>query len=272
MDDAPFPGSGAFVFLSPHPDDAALSCGATIARLRRAGHEVTILTVCLGSPPPPPLSSLAQTFHRAMGPAEDLVAARRAEDLLAARSLRCRLIQLSVPDAIYRAGGGKWYYETLPALFGDPHPDDTAPFLAVQAALSPFLDQGASVVAPLGLGGHVDHRETRRAAEALARDLVYYEEFPYGDPAYPGLPGVASLNAHPPNDAFLQGLSPRVATCSTEDLDRKIEACARYGTQLSLVFRTEAEMRERITDFALRFGLQEPGERFWMPTGDSGAT
>ena len=36
------------VFVSPHPDDAALSCGGLIARLRDGGEPVTILTIYSG--------------------------------------------------------------------------------------------------------------------------------------------------------------------------------------------------------------------------------
>lgn len=38
------------VFVAPHPDDAALSCGGLIASLRELGQSVTILTVFSGGP------------------------------------------------------------------------------------------------------------------------------------------------------------------------------------------------------------------------------
>ena len=37
------------VFVAPHPDDAALSCGGLIANLRELGQNVTILTVYSGN-------------------------------------------------------------------------------------------------------------------------------------------------------------------------------------------------------------------------------
>src|SRR5918911_5699694 len=37
------------VFVAPHPDDAALSCGGLIASLRELGQNVTIVTVFSGS-------------------------------------------------------------------------------------------------------------------------------------------------------------------------------------------------------------------------------
>src|SRR5258706_4789838 len=39
----------AHVFVAPHPDDAALSCGGLIASLRELGQNVTILTVFSGA-------------------------------------------------------------------------------------------------------------------------------------------------------------------------------------------------------------------------------
>src|SRR5262245_66443511 len=39
----------AHVFVAPHPDDVALSCGGLISSLRELGQNVTILTVFSGS-------------------------------------------------------------------------------------------------------------------------------------------------------------------------------------------------------------------------------
>ena len=37
------------VFVAPHPDDVALSCGGLIASLRELGQNVTIITVFSGN-------------------------------------------------------------------------------------------------------------------------------------------------------------------------------------------------------------------------------
>ena len=42
-------GRVSHVFVAPHPDDVALSCGGLIASLRELGQNVTILTVFSGS-------------------------------------------------------------------------------------------------------------------------------------------------------------------------------------------------------------------------------
>ena len=52
------------VFIAPHPDDVALSCGGLIASLRELGQQVTILTVFSGSGPG---SSLTTYQREALG-------------------------------------------------------------------------------------------------------------------------------------------------------------------------------------------------------------
>jgi LmbE family N-acetylglucosaminyl deacetylase len=52
------------VFISPHPDDAALSCGGLIASLRARGEPVAILTVFSGAGP---LAQLTPYQREALG-------------------------------------------------------------------------------------------------------------------------------------------------------------------------------------------------------------
>ena len=47
----------AHVFVAPHPDDVALSCGGLIAGLREIGQNITILTVYSGATPTGGLST-----------------------------------------------------------------------------------------------------------------------------------------------------------------------------------------------------------------------
>ena len=56
------------IYLSPHLDDAALSCGGGIAAQRAAGERVLVVTFCTGAPAPDmQFSDLAQEFHRKWG-------------------------------------------------------------------------------------------------------------------------------------------------------------------------------------------------------------
>ncbi len=174
------PGPYDHVYLSPHLDDAALSCGGSIAQQRAAGQSVLVVTLCTAAPPPAgPFSDLARSFHEAWGlsPAE-AVAARLREDEAAMAALGADALWAGKLDAIYRHPA---VYNRREALFGAPDPDD--PLLpelrALIGALRERMPQ-ATIYAPLGVGHHVDHLLTCRAALAVAGEpLAFYEDFPY---------------------------------------------------------------------------------------------
>ena len=52
-----------WIYISPHFDDAVLSCGGLIFEQARQGIPVEIWTICAGDAPPGPLSQLAQDCH-----------------------------------------------------------------------------------------------------------------------------------------------------------------------------------------------------------------
>src|SRR5258705_8534487 len=70
------------IYLSPHLDDAALSCGGAIARHANAGARVLVVTLCTAAPPPAgPFSDFANAVHQSWGLASaEVVRARLRED------------------------------------------------------------------------------------------------------------------------------------------------------------------------------------------------
>ena len=52
-----------WIFISPHLDDIALSCGGLVWELAHAGDQVSIWTICAGEPPVAPLSPFAESLH-----------------------------------------------------------------------------------------------------------------------------------------------------------------------------------------------------------------
>src|SRR6478609_4050960 len=109
------------LFLSPHYDDIALSCGGTVARLTRAGQAAEMVTVFGAEPDIAELTAFAEMQHGRWGlsPA-DVIAARRAEEAAAAGLLGTRVRFLSFHDAIYR---GDRYLDD-DQLFGEPARDE----------------------------------------------------------------------------------------------------------------------------------------------------
>jgi len=169
-----------WIYISPHFDDAALSCGGLIWEQARQGTPVQIWTVFAGGPLSGTLSDFARATHSlwGTGDARETVAMRQAEDREAAARLGAGLVHFDFLDCIYRLSrrGLPLYPETV---FAPPHPADRGLPKRIARALRPGLLVGDVLVCPLALGGHVDHVLARRAAESLRRPLRYFADVPY---------------------------------------------------------------------------------------------
>ena len=77
----------AALALSPHLDDAAFSCGGTLARLARGGARVVVATPFTATVPDPTGFALACQLDKGLGAHVDYMALRRAEDVSAVEHL-----------------------------------------------------------------------------------------------------------------------------------------------------------------------------------------
>jgi LmbE family N-acetylglucosaminyl deacetylase len=245
------------VYLSPHLDDAALSCGGTIARHSAAGAHVLVVTICTAAPPPEgPFNALARELHSnwSLLPNE-VVRARLHEDSVAMEHLGADSLWVGMSDAIYRRPDD---YDSAAALLGPPMPGDPLP-AALRAFIHALRDRlpSATLYAPLGVGNHVDHQITYAAAsDGAGAAVAFYEDFPYV--------------------TWPEALQQRLATLhealvtSTIDIDatlsRKIGAVAAYTSQLGALFGDAAAMPRLITEYAesLRPDVGTYGERLWL--------
>ena len=167
-----------WIYLSPHFDDAALSCGGLAWEQAQAGQAASIWTICAGEPRESLRSSFIETLHSRWGMEAGAVARRREEDILSCREMGASYRHLQTPDCIYR-GSGEPFYTSEESLFGGLHPSEEGLIAALSAELSQAVPPEAEIVCPLALGGHVDHQLTRAAAERLDRSLWYYADYPY---------------------------------------------------------------------------------------------
>ena len=155
-----------WIYLSPHFDDAVLSCGGLIWEQARAGIAVEIWTIFAGDPPPGPLSDFAVVNHKLWGvtTGEETVTMRKAEDEAAAGIVGADLVHFEIPDCIYRRSprGEYLYTETV---MTSPRPAEKGLPRRIATALKSELREDDTLVCPLSLGGHVDHILARRAAE-----------------------------------------------------------------------------------------------------------
>ncbi len=241
-----------WVYLSPHFDDVALSCGGLVWEQVHSGEQVYLWTICAGDPPEGPLTPFAHTLHDRWKTGFSAVAQRRAEDIASCDVLGASHKHFDTPDCIYRHS----------ALTGDPiiraEEDLTAwlkpgeaPLAACLArSLAEALPAGCNLVSPLALGGHVDHRLTRMVAESrLVRlrtaSLCYYADYPYTlfDPFNP-------TNRKTREKRWISIVNP-ISPDGLEAWKRSISA---YASQISTFWESLAEMEQAIDLYAKESG------------------
>lgn len=248
------------VYLSPHLDDAALSCGGLIHRQARAGTHVLVVTVFAGPPEDGALSALAAQLHARWGDLADVVAARRQEDEKAMRFLGAEPLYLQYPDAIYRLHRGSFLYPSEESLFESPRAPDLD--LASQIAESLHaihLPRRPTIYAPLAVGNHVDHQLVREAGLNLQRrsyPAILYEDYPYVE--VPGALTEALDRVGP------ERCSEEIQEIREQDIAAKIAAIAAYASQMDSLFKGADSMSQRVRDYARALSSGDGyGERFW---------
>ena len=192
------PMSVPLLVVSPHLDDAVLSCG----RLLAATPGSVVLTVLAGRP----LDHRFVDWDRRGGfrPGDDVIGRRRREDRRALRLLRARPVWLEFRDDVYRDG-----------------PLDAAAVRAEVSAVVESLDP-ALVALPVGIF-HPDHVAVADALRGAlpGRCVRVYAEQPY-------LTDFAALV--PPRLDLVPGLRPRPGPAGGRG--RKMLAICAYGTQV----------------------------------------
>lgn len=183
-----------WIFLSPHLDDAAYSCGGLVWQRSSVGERVAIWTIFAGDPPETRLSAYADSIHKRWDLGMDSITRRRNEDIDSCRILNAAYQHFQIPDAIYRFGKASspadmdldrsFLYQDDGQLFGTIHPEEKGLEQTIGQQLIIELEKipqfpHINIVCPLGLGNHVDHKITRKALEQLNIQLLYYADFPY---------------------------------------------------------------------------------------------
>lgn len=225
--------------VSPHPDDAVLSCGQFLA----AHPGATVVTVFAGAPdrypnPPSWWSTLA-----GFGPGDDITAMRRAEDA----------------DALGHLDATPIWLDFLESQF-DPD-ERIARASEIADVLEPTLRriQPSLVLLPLGLA-NPEHVRTHEAvlevrdrwSAALAPDAPAPGWIAYEDIAYKHIPGQLAWRV---TAMFRAALWPTPVAMPIDPLTtRKLEALARYPSQV----------RALEADWALERRLDAPTpEQYW---------
>jgi LmbE family N-acetylglucosaminyl deacetylase len=244
--------AGQTVFVAPHPDDVALSCGGMVALAARSGAPA-IVTLFAGQPAGD-LSDFAHFQHERWGiDAAKVAATRRAEDIAAAQALGDSVTQtwLDHLDAIYRDPA----YSSDDALFGTLIDADLA---MIDRLVADLADVGAAeYVVPLAAGNHVDHQLAFRAGRRLAgRGATVW--------AYADVPYVID-KARAVTDRLARGTvrEARVTYLDDDAFERKCLAVESYPSQLPVIFRDRGDHRSALDRFARATGGGRRAEVCW---------
>jgi LmbE family N-acetylglucosaminyl deacetylase len=263
---------GVHLFLSPHLDDAVLSCGGVIHRLRAQGERVIIVTAMAGDPSAPlPESPVLQSIRAQWNGAEEsvlsAVAARRAEDAQAAYSLGAQVFHLPFSECAFRkslCGIGDWValYPEHDSPFASISDADEARVALLEMRL-PFADI-TMLYAPLCVDNHVDHRLVRDWALVLsgyqgAPPLRLYEEYPHAR----NKTALQRVYEHYRKQLPALAMEREVTSLDEVDLAAKLSAMRCYGSHLRVLWNDAAEMERVTRDYMQLTGSGAPAERYW---------
>lgn len=267
------------LFLSPHPDDVVLSCGALLHKLIHIGETVAVWTLMAQDAPPEiQQHPFIEQLHSRWDLGDCPYTARRAEDRHALQQLGLdqQVYYGDWHDALYRSDQhGQLLYQGDDDLFGVIKNDD--PLIGASLDFS-IWENLTHIYAPLGAGNHVDHQVVR---QALLRNMpeevaiLFYEEYPYSAETS------EVYHAHAGEQARLYGLAaiqqagkainkPLIGYVQSVDevsLEAKIAAIAAYQSQLSSFWNSVEDMQNSVRQYAASVGHSAGiayGERIWF--------
>lgn len=221
------------LFLSPHLDDVAFSCCAVLLQHIQQGDHVQLVTILAGNVANPQGFALQCQTSKNIAPDVDYMKLRRAED-----QKFCRVVGLEdwtcwpLLEAPHRG------YNSAPELFEGIKTGDEI-WREIADRLRDF-DECERVYCPQGLGNHVDHLQTIRAALAAfpLHKLWFYRDTPYA---------IRKGDATP--SSSLPPLDERYVVFDEAVLERKIEGCGAYESQTGFQFGGREEMARKLRSF-----------------------
>ena len=241
--------------VSPHRDDAAFSLGLAIEVWLAAGHAVSVLN-CFTKSDYAPYSDV-EALH-----ANDRVsfvsALRRREDLAwnKLNGGRVRIYDLDLLDAPLRLGCAVDEVLQVEVRAGDRALARVTGALGKMIRNTPEL----ALVAPLAVGGHIDHRVARQAVldstKGTTLPVAFYEDLPYA--AREGEAAKLEAEAAAIGAAMKTELQPCFAVGEGLDIEaavaRKRRLANGYDSQI------DTGVVDELARFAERYGGRE---RLW---------
>lgn len=236
-----FTQNSRVIFLSPHLDDAVYSCGGILHELINHGVAVEVWTLFTADPPEGNLSSFAQSLHARWKESANPYWIRREEDKHALELLGAAWRHLYYPDCIYRRHPQS--HEPIIKrdgdLFSAGYVVENELLANLVTDLQSRLPRNADVVSPLGMGGHIDHRITRMAAELLGKPLWYFADYPY-----------AAKDPSKVHDFLPQNAEAEEYEISETGIKAWLKGIACYPSQISSFWASEEVLEKEVRSYA----------------------
>ena len=180
-------------FISPHFDDAVFSCGGLISLL--AGKtKLTVINVFTEAGAKNSLSAKAYLAQCKTKNAIELYKLRREEDQKILKSLKITVISLGMTEALWRQKKHKNLLDKLIPEFGLIYPtyrwhiksgkissEDNTVYKEIVEKLRQLESSRKFdlIFAPYGIGGHIDHVLSKKAAKNLKGKVIFWLDYPY---------------------------------------------------------------------------------------------
>lgn len=250
------------IALSPHLDDAVLSTAGLLTALQGRVSRL-VVTIACGNPLPRQGGNNKGRERR--GFASPLV--RRREDIRAMHDLDCDFVHLGFADCVYRRSPttGDLIYQRARTKFALSAPDDSAYVEELYLVLRRLVQNMGRVLilAPMGIGLHVDHLICARVALQIAdpNHLLFYEDVPY---VFDQDFGVGTPDG--PTQALERiGCRPAARLAVHTDVEAKVRLVRHYETQLPLFFGGHKSLTEKLTNVTWDGA---PAEFYWRARPD----
>lgn len=242
-------------FVSPHPDDIAFSCYASLRNPLTAHQKFLVITV---------FDQSLFSFNKELSGVEGISQIRKDEDQAFCRANNCDYMSLNLPDSSVRYKEVNAEYKIGPAE--DPIFETAKK--SMQHILKTAILTSTPIYVPLGNSLHLDHLIVRDAVRDIVAangpsngrppSIFYYEDLPYA----------ARWTEARLHDYAHETLGPNCAWLNV-DLNRiwndKLRSCKTYASQI------EEETIPMINKHALSVAKGSGrAERLWyQPTTES---
>jgi len=166
--------------LSPHLDDAVFSCCDHIMDWQKKAQVLVVTIFTRFGNKSSILRNNIRLSESGFSSPQEQEKKRKKEDEEAMKKLKVNFLHLDFVDAGYRIFGKKPLYSGSSLFSGKVFHHDGLLASKLEKALKPFKEFDR-VAIPLGVGGHIDHVLTRKAAEKVfdGKKISYFVDFPY---------------------------------------------------------------------------------------------